>query len=912
MNWIQARFTKRRAKRADARRSEEVLLFLCRLEDRRVLNGTGGGGAGTVVNAVPDAYFVSDPSSSLYVPGQLGLVSNDSQTGTGPPLEVEEEFIATDKGGTVDVYADGSFDYTPPANPGQPFVDHFLYTATNGTDSSNPTDVTLFAGGVPVPFDQPTSLPIFGVEYEVPTDIADVSLYSPQGASLTLLDTTGITFTYGNNGENDISFEGTAQDVNHALQSLQYDSLGFSGQADLYFDAFVGGPPPPPGQNPPPGQGPPPEEYYEYVPIFVAPPDGVPQNLSGVIAEDDQYFADPLASGVYFSPEAGVLSNDFSTLPEDYIYAESGSFQTALGGWVELSSDGSFFYTPPSELNGNTTDFFVYYASDEISTSNPGFVTLYLGEVPTYEDQSILLPLFTADNTSPQDFVDVQLSSAKGGALILLDPQGITFDSTTPNGSSTLYFSGEAQDVNLALDLLAYVPPVNFSGTDYVTFQYAISGGRGQGENEPQIVPIDVAPVADAPQLYLSPNPVNYLPGLPAPVNIDVVLTDTDGSEIPGLVILQGVPQGVVPSVGQQSALDPGTYFILPQDVPNLSFVIDAAAPPTFQIAVIASSIEKTDQPGVFGGPGGPLLPDDPSDLRFALTGQPLKFVRLPMPDGPPPSMMPPPHFMQTQAVFILGPLSGPPPEPPQLAKAPEHQAPPAGPHGGVGIIQTNTSPTGNQSSGSPVAAANGARAVGDDAANRQEQTEEQGRRSSESTGIYVRKLGSDGPGQTARLPEELSEDYAKFMTFLKTLPNGDYVVYFKRGGQSHEQAVVRQAVVKVRVVNHRLNPDPGEFKPAGEVAEPPQDPNAKNLPISNKIPDDKERAELILETEIPPAMPADDWTPIAAGAWFAAIGAWKLRASQETYSAEVDQMMERFLKSPSPRFRRRTMKQCP
>ena len=151
-----------------------------------------------------------------------------------------------------------------------------------------------------------------------------------------------------------------------------------------------------------------------------------------------------------------------------------------------------------------------------------------------------------------------------------------------------------------------------------------------------------------------------------------------------------------------------------------------------------------------------------------------------------------------------------------------------------------------------------------------QQQNDEQGRLSFEGAGVYVQKLGGDdGPGQTARLPEELSEDYSRFIEFLKTLPNGDYVVYFKRGGQSHEQAAARQAVVRVRVVNHRLNPDSGDFKPAGEVAEPPKNPDADTIPTTTtEAPSEQERAEIPAPSEMETLgeIPADSPAVIPAG----------------------------------------------
>ncbi len=283
---------------------------------------------------------------------------------------------------------------------------------------------------------------------------------------------------------------------------------------------------------------------------------------------------------------------------------------------------------------------------------------------------------------------------------------------------------------------------------------------------------------------------------------------------------------------------------------------------------------------------------------------QPLDFVRLPPGVAPPMEPLAP-----TQAVFLLGPLSSttPPPPPPGPHAAPGPPgAPGNAPTTAASVIAAASPPAGNQSSTGPVVSALNRSEIANVSIVNQQQNDEQGRLSFEGAGIYVQKLGSGGPGQSARLPEELSEDYSRFIEFLKTLPNGDYVVYFKRGGQSHEQAAARQAVVRVRVVNHRLNPDSGDFKPAGEVAEPPKNPDANNdNTTTTKAPSEKERAEIPtpeeMETlgEIPTdsaaVIPPVDWATLAAGVWLVSRAGRRLHKKHENRTVPIDQLMEQF-----------------
>lgn len=931
-SWILDPFRKRlrkgRPRRQESeRRTDEVSLYLRRLEDRRVL---------TIV-AMDDAYFVEDFGGSFFVSDQLGVLSNDVET-QGGTLQTQSDVITTDKGATVTLNSDGSFDYdfSLVFSPGEIYIDSFQYIASNtGGDTSSPVTVTLYGGEVPIAFDTPTLLPIFGVESETPNDFVEVDLFSSAGGALFLGDTSGIMFYFGNNGDSDIGFSGTADDVNRVLDTLEYTPApGFVGSDNLFFTSYVY--PEPPGSNPPPGNPPPPDVFSQAVPLFVEPPpDGFGGPVFGpgnVFTTPDEYYVDPTQGMISTTAESGVLSNDF-TFGEGFLFAVSDTITTDLGGTVNLFSDGSFVYTPPAP-QGKFIDSFVYFATDEMESA-PGFVTLWVGEVPVPEDVNVLFPLFTVESTNPSDFATVTLSSAQAGSLFLFNTQGVFFLAGN-NGDSSLTISGTVQDLNFALDSLDYLPPLDFSGQDFVTFQYEVPSGRGGTNFVTETVPVGVFPIADPPLLGVAPQPVGYLPGVSTPVDINVSLLDIDGSEIPGFVILDFVPPGVIPSVGQQSAFNPATYFILPSELANLQFFITFDAPEFFTIDVIATSIETTTEPGVFGGPGGPLLPEFAFEPRFALTGQPLDFFRLPIPEGPPPTpegpppMLPPPPIelspvVQTQVVFLLGPLTAPtnsssPPKLTEKADAKNNQAPPPdAPKIVASVINSSDSSGSSNTTTSVLVSSGGVSSRTNDVTMMEEQNNEQTRRSYGSTGIYVRKLGSEGPGQTAQLPEELAEDYSRFMAFLKTLPNGDYVVYFKRSGQSHEQAALRQMVVKVRVVNHRLNPDPGEFKPAGEVAEPPQDPNAPNVPATTENPGENERATLPPEAvrNLPPtemhesaaSESSQDWVPIAASAWIAAVSGWKLQRQKDEKTNHIDQAMAQFSQRPANRFRRRLVK---
>ncbi len=78
------------------------------------------------------------------------------------------------------------------------------------------------------------------------------------------------------------------------------------------------------------------------------------------------------------SAEQGVLANDRA--PDGGRAAIAGTIATALGGTVELATDGSFTYTPKANANGK--DSFHYTLTDADGSTATGEVTLDVAAVP--------------------------------------------------------------------------------------------------------------------------------------------------------------------------------------------------------------------------------------------------------------------------------------------------------------------------------------------------------------------------------------------------------------------------------------------------------------------------------------------------------------------------------------------------
>ncbi|WP_425004344.1 Ig-like domain-containing protein [Mycolicibacterium sp. S3B2] len=168
-----------------------------------------------------------------------------------------------------------------------------------------------------------------------------------------------------------------------------------------------------------------------------------------------------------------VLSND--TDPDgDTITATV--VLAANHGEVQLSSDGSFTYTPDTDFSG--TDTFSYVASDGSTSSAPTLVTITVtpvNDVPVAEDDSFTISedsrlhgnVLSNDTDSDRDLLTASLASGPAHGSLTLNADG-TF---------------------------SYLPTANYTGTD--SFTYTVSDGTSAGNTA--TATITISPVNDAP-----------------------------------------------------------------------------------------------------------------------------------------------------------------------------------------------------------------------------------------------------------------------------------------------------------------------------------------------------------------------------------------------------------------------------
>ena len=283
--------------------------------------------------ATDDNYNVAeDGSLNVTAPGVL---DNDVD-GNGEPLTAVLESTTSD--GTLNLLADGSFNYAPDEN----FcgTDSFTYHATDGTDASNTVTGTITVtctNDAPVAVDdtdvtdEDTAVTVELLNNDDDIDGDDLTI--------TAIDTTGTTGDVTDNGDGTIDYDPNAQfealdDGEQTGDSFAYtigDGHGASATATVTMTIT--------GVNDAPLATPESYDVVENVPLTI--------NAPGVLANDSDVDDEPLTAVLDTQPVSGTVS---------------------------LNSDGSFTFTPAVDVTGTYT--FSYHANDGDADSETAVVTL--------------------------------------------------------------------------------------------------------------------------------------------------------------------------------------------------------------------------------------------------------------------------------------------------------------------------------------------------------------------------------------------------------------------------------------------------------------------------------------------------------------------------------------------------------
>jgi large repetitive protein len=218
------------------------------------------------------------------------------------------------------------------------------------------------------------------------------------------------------------------------------------------------------------------------------------------VAVNDSYTT--LEDTVLTVPAPGVLGND-SDPDGNPITAQLVSGPTR--GTLTLNADGSFSYTPNSNLNG--PDSFTYNAFDgQVASLQPATVTI---NVTAVNDA----PSFTAGpNQTVLEDAGAQTVNPWATAIDDGDPevtQGLTFEITN-NTNAALFSAGPAVSPT---GVLTYTPAADANGVATITLRLRDDGGTANGGidvSPTQTFTITVTAVNDAPSFTASNPPAVF------------------------------------------------------------------------------------------------------------------------------------------------------------------------------------------------------------------------------------------------------------------------------------------------------------------------------------------------------------------------------------------------------------------
>ena len=247
---------------------------------------------------------------------------------------------------------------------------------------------------------------------------------------------------------------------------------------------------------------------------------------------------------------------------------------------VEKVTDTDFDLTNNKATTTKTLDVTL------TDVANPPSLTI-AGTQKVYEDGSVFVPIKAAlaVNASPNEVLTVTITGIPSTWKITTGASNGTYNAATGTWTITLP-KGTNYDGGLT-----FAPPAN-SDVDLTGLKVtatATAADSGTKSSVTEIVQIIVDAVADAPTLTATN--VSGMNTGTIPLKITTALTDTDGSETLGKLVLSGIPNGYTLTKGTKLAN--GSWEVLASDLASLGLKAPAGAEGTFTITVKSTSTEK-------------------------------------------------------------------------------------------------------------------------------------------------------------------------------------------------------------------------------------------------------------------------------------------------------------------------------
>ncbi len=472
-------------------------------------------GSGPAPTPDPTFYSMSEDGGILVVSADNGVLANDTDS-NGDSLSVASHtYLGT---GTLNVYNDGSFDYTPASDFNG--TDTFSYRATDGQrlSASPGATVTITVSAIndpPEAADDPSSGQIWVNE----GDLVDIDVLAndsdvdgnlvPASVNVTVGPLHGITSVNALTGEityqADTGVGGASPVTDTFTYTVQDDGTPLPAQTSNQATVTV---------------------HINRTPISTAD--------SYSVNED---------STLTVTPPVGVLFND-NDPDNDALTASLVTDVT--NGALALSSDGSFTYSPDLNWNsgpgGANPDSFTYRACDPGGLCSPDTTVSItvnpmddapvanndpVGSTPTANDPN---PIYYAMNEDGGVSGTPLSVSAANGLLAndtdpdnLIGPLNFGLSVVTPQASGPSHEQFFTLNSDGSFD---YMPVANYSGTDSFTYQVTDGGLT----SVPAMVTITINSVNDAPVANDDPTPGDPVPSTleDTPFHLPVLANDTD------------------------------------------------------------------------------------------------------------------------------------------------------------------------------------------------------------------------------------------------------------------------------------------------------------------------------------------------------------------------------------------------
>ena len=186
--------------------------------------------------------------------------------------------------------------------------------------------------------------------------------------------------------------------------------------------------------------------------------------------------------------------------------------------------------------------------------------------------------------------------AAAHGVLTLGRSTDLSFSQGDGTVDATMTFTGTPAAINAALDGLVYRGDPHYSsphsGAETLTLTVNDQGnaGIGGGQDIQRTVPIQVVPVADAPELTAEPTACGNQDTAIALTIMPPRLVDTDGSEQLGDITIDGVPAGAYLSAGARNT--DGSWTVTAAQLPGLTITPPALDHSDFTLTVRLTSTE--------------------------------------------------------------------------------------------------------------------------------------------------------------------------------------------------------------------------------------------------------------------------------------------------------------------------------